>query len=125
MSESSSNSSLDFNDLKEFEFTQFHITNWPDHGVPESVEPIIKMLNKVRNKLNDNFKGSDRQRSNKTMGNKYLAVHCSAGCGRTGTIIAIDQLWNMIIENVIIYYLYSDGIRNVNSVNLVYLHQSI
>lgn len=118
MSESSSNSSFDFNDLNEFEFTQFHITNWPDHGVPDDVETIIKMLSIVRQKMYDNNKllnenlfiknyeanknssSGVRKRLNKIpLSSEYLAVHCSAGCGRTGTIIAIDQVWTNLNEN--------------------------
>ncbi len=119
-SDSSSNSSPKLNDLNEFEFTQFHITEWPDHGVPESVDSVIKLLNIVRQKMYENnqmlnesafMKSYEsnksgifeevRRRSNKRpLSNEYLAVHCSAGCGRTGTIIAIDQVWTILNENV-------------------------
>ena len=75
---------------KEFEFTQFHITNWPDHGVPNNIDSIMNTLRLVRHKLNGDFKHISN----------FLAVHCSAGCGRTGTIIAIDQLWTLLKENV-------------------------
>ena len=117
MSESSSNSSFDFSDLNEFEFTQFHITNWPDHGVPDNVESIMRMLGVVRARMHENNKKLNeslfiknyevskscgvKKRFNKIpLSSEYLAVHCSAGCGRTGTIIAIDQVWTLLNENV-------------------------
>ena len=42
---------------------------------------------------------TDINRNNK-ISSEYLAVHCSGGCGRTGTIIAIDQLWTLLENNV-------------------------
>ena len=114
-SSSSSSSQLDsLADLDDFEFTQFHITNWPDHGVPDNVESIVRMLSVVRQKMYDNNRlandcqtstgcrpgGSLKKKKKAPLSNDYLAVHCSAGCGRTGTIIAIDQIWTKINENV-------------------------
>lgn len=66
--------------------TQFHMINWPDHGVPDNIDPIIQMLDYVHFKLNESLSGE----------NQHLVVHCSAGCGRTGTIIALDYCWNLI-----------------------------
>ncbi|CAG2257823.1 Tyrosine-protein phosphatase non-receptor type 7,Receptor-type tyrosine-protein phosphatase R,Tyrosine-protein phosphatase non-receptor type 5,Receptor-type tyrosine-protein phosphatase beta,Receptor-type tyrosine-protein phosphatase N2 [Mytilus edulis] len=57
---------------------QFHFTQWPDHGVPDSIK-LVKFYRKVRSEKCDN--------SGPTL------VHCSAGIGRTGTFIAIDALY--------------------------------
>ncbi|XP_056105800.1 receptor-type tyrosine-protein phosphatase H-like isoform X2 [Rhinichthys klamathensis goyatoka] len=58
----------------------FHFTAWPDHGVPFGTEELIKFRGRVRQHI----------------GNSYSAgptvVHCSAGVGRTGTLIALDVL---------------------------------
>ena len=83
---SSSNDSL-----KEYEFTQFHITNWPDHGVPNKLDSIMNTLKIVRHRL--------LSKENSKLSSEYIAVHCSAGCGRTGTIIAIDQVWTLLKQN--------------------------
>ncbi|KAM9299405.1 receptor-type tyrosine-protein phosphatase H [Gastrophryne carolinensis] len=58
----------------------FHFTAWPDHGVPDSTASIIKFRNLVRDHM-------DQRRSTGP-----TLVHCSAGVGRTGTLIALDYL---------------------------------
>ncbi|KAI5626889.1 receptor-type tyrosine-protein phosphatase eta precursor, partial [Silurus asotus] len=59
---------------------QFHFTAWPDHGVPETTEVLINFRHLVREHM-DNFSR-----------NAPTVVHCSAGVGRTGTLIALDHL---------------------------------
>ncbi|MGH0144633.1 UNVERIFIED_CONTAM: hypothetical protein FKN15_003714 [Acipenser sinensis] len=59
---------------------QFHFTAWPDHGVPDNTATLIQFRALVR-KFLDN-----RER------NGPAIVHCSAGVGRTGTLIALDSL---------------------------------
>uniref|UniRef100_A0A1X7TQU1 protein-tyrosine-phosphatase n=1 Tax=Amphimedon queenslandica TaxID=400682 RepID=A0A1X7TQU1_AMPQE len=56
--------------------TQYHLTSWPDHGVPEYGTPLM-ILHRQSNKSWSPSKGP-------------ILVHCSAGVGRTGTFIAID-----------------------------------
>ncbi|CAG2232084.1 PTPRT [Mytilus edulis] len=56
----------------------FHFTQWPDHGVPDSIK-LVKFYRKVR--------------SQKCNQHGPMLVHCSAGIGRTGTFIAIDALY--------------------------------
>ena len=57
-------------------------TGWPDHGVPvDSEHEIIKAL---LDKLLDFYL--------KKQAGKKIVVHCSAGVGRTGTLIALFNL---------------------------------
>ena len=51
--------------------------SWPDHGVPKNLTTVWNMLKAVRN-----FSNSSEH---------PWVVHCSAGIGRTGTFLAIDQ----------------------------------
>ncbi|XP_044034999.1 receptor-type tyrosine-protein phosphatase H-like isoform X2 [Siniperca chuatsi] len=58
----------------------FHFTAWPDHGVPQGTEVLIQ------------FRGLVRQHIEREGAGAPTVVHCSAGVGRTGTIIALDVL---------------------------------
>uniref|UniRef100_A0A8C9SJI3 protein-tyrosine-phosphatase n=1 Tax=Scleropages formosus TaxID=113540 RepID=A0A8C9SJI3_SCLFO len=62
--------------------TQFHYMNWPDHDVPSSFDSILDMIGMVR-----------EQQDHEDV---PICVHCSAGCGRTGAICAIDYTWNLL-----------------------------
>lgn len=62
--------------------TQFHYVNWPDHDVPSSFDSILDMIELMR---------KHQQRDTTP-----ICVHCSAGCGRTGAICAIDYTWNLL-----------------------------
>lgn len=61
---------------------QFHYSAWPDHGIPVQVKPLLEMVRLIR----------DCQASETLP----VLVHCSAGCGRTGTICAIDFIWGLL-----------------------------
>ncbi|XP_023205825.1 tyrosine-protein phosphatase non-receptor type 12 isoform X3 [Xiphophorus maculatus] len=62
--------------------SQFHYINWPDHDVPSSFDSILDMIGQMREyQENDDVS---------------ICVHCSAGCGRTGAICAIDYTWNLL-----------------------------
>lgn len=59
----------------EFQFKQMQFTQWPDHGVPElaALLPVVNALEEAR----------------KESSGRPVAVHCSAGVGRAGTLVAI------------------------------------
>ncbi|XP_015245820.1 PREDICTED: tyrosine-protein phosphatase non-receptor type 12 isoform X4 [Cyprinodon variegatus] len=62
--------------------SQFHYINWPDHDVPSSFDSILDMIGLMRE-----YQEKDEV---------PICVHCSAGCGRTGAICAIDYTWNLL-----------------------------
>lgn len=56
----------------------FHFTTWPDFGVPEPPQVLVKFVRTFRERI-----GTDP---------KPIVVHCSAGVGRSGTFIALDRI---------------------------------
>jgi hypothetical protein len=62
--------------------THFQYLSWPDHGVPESPTRFMTMLKTVREMVD--------------VSKAPMVVHCSAGCGRTGTLACIDDVWTAL-----------------------------
>ncbi|XP_030231660.1 receptor-type tyrosine-protein phosphatase T isoform X3 [Gadus morhua] len=63
------------------EIRQFHFTSWPDHGVPCYATGLLGFIRQVKF-LNPPDGGP-------------VAVHCSAGAGRTGCFMAVDIMLDM------------------------------
>uniref|UniRef100_A0A663M5F3 protein-tyrosine-phosphatase n=1 Tax=Athene cunicularia TaxID=194338 RepID=A0A663M5F3_ATHCN len=66
------------------EIWHYQYLSWPDHGVPSEPGGVLSFLDQINQK----------QESIPDAG--PVLVHCSAGIGRTGTIIVID----MIVETI-------------------------
>ena len=64
-------------DSRPMTITQLHYTAWPDHGVPDNVMSLIGFICHVR-------------KVHPVSQQQPLLVHCSAGVGRTGTLILLD-----------------------------------
>ncbi|CAH2330237.1 receptor-type tyrosine- phosphatase V-like, partial [Pelobates cultripes] len=58
--------------------SHLHYTRWPDRGIPESPAPLVNFVLMMRKMME----------AAKYCGPTVL--HCSAGVGRTGTLIALD-----------------------------------
>jgi protein-tyrosine phosphatase len=72
-----------FSSIKEV--VQLHYEGWPDFGTPAqpaTIISLVKLLNQIIS-----------QRAKITR-NAPVIVHCSAGCGRTGTFVVVDSLIN-------------------------------
>ena len=60
---------------------QYHLTSWPDHGVPEDTG--------ILNELTRRVMAHQQKVASEFVENVPLLVHCSAGVGRSGTFIAL------------------------------------
>ncbi|XP_015911559.1 tyrosine-protein phosphatase non-receptor type 4 isoform X2 [Parasteatoda tepidariorum] len=56
--------------------TQLQYINWPDHGVPEDFSNFLEFIQQLRDLRRD--------------AGGIVAVHCSAGVGRTGVLILME-----------------------------------
>ncbi|XP_060679372.1 tyrosine-protein phosphatase non-receptor type 18-like [Hemiscyllium ocellatum] len=61
---------------------QFQYTAWPDHGIPKDFDSLLEMI--------------DLMHKHQGALSSPICVHCSAGCGRTGVICAVDYVRCMI-----------------------------
>ncbi|KFZ61526.1 Tyrosine-protein phosphatase non-receptor type 22 [Podiceps cristatus] len=66
---------------------QFHYKNWPDHDIPSSIDPILELIGEIRCYQPDD--------------NIPVCIHCSAGCGRTGVICAIDYTRKLLKDGIV------------------------
>ncbi|KAM9751083.1 tyrosine-protein phosphatase non-receptor type 18 isoform 3-T3 [Menidia menidia] len=66
--------------------TQFQFLSWPDHDVPSETAGVLDLLEEARR----------RQGAHSCP----LLVHCSAGCGRTGVICALDYIHHLLVTKI-------------------------
>ncbi|KAK3108707.1 hypothetical protein FSP39_013802, partial [Pinctada imbricata] len=64
--------------------TQFHFLTWPDLGIPSSIKALLDF----RRKVNKSYRGRSCP----------IVVHCSDGCGRTGTYCLVDMVLNRMTK---------------------------
>lgn len=72
-------------DLEQWTITHLQFTDWPDFGCPAGTQIMLEFCRLMR----DYADKSDSP----------IILHCSAGIGRTGTLIALDILLQTISED--------------------------
>ncbi|KAG9483315.1 hypothetical protein GDO78_009310, partial [Eleutherodactylus coqui] len=102
----------------ERDITHIQFTVWPDHGVPDDPNLLLKLRRRV-NALSNFFSGP-------------IIVHCSAGVGRTGTYISIDaMLEGLEAENRVDVYGYVVQLRRQRCLMVqvesqyIFIHKSL
>jgi protein tyrosine phosphatase len=70
---------VDTKDSSSLNVKQFQYTDWPEESVPASGSGLIDLIGQV-------------QKWQRNSGDKPIIVHCSGGCGRTGTYIVVSIL---------------------------------
>lgn len=89
-----SHTSFPFQPLRDI--TQLQYPYWPDFGTvsqPTHLLHLIEQCNKViQATSNPSFNSQQAQ----PKGQRPVLVHCSAGCGRTGTFCTVDSVLDML-----------------------------
>jgi tyrosine-protein phosphatase 2/3 len=79
------------------EITQLHYSNWPDFGAPAhpaDLLGLVEQTNAVVRKYNGT--SSSELHLPAKPDERPIIVHCSAGCGRTGTFCTVDSVIDML-----------------------------
>lgn len=79
---------LTYEQNKTFQVLQVHITNWPDLGTVLDSTQIIQAIS-VKNTIVQGLFNNNVYVNNQV---PTILVHCSAGCGRTGTWCTLDSI---------------------------------
>lgn len=81
------------------EITQVHYSSWPDFGAPASPSQLLALV-ELSNFMQrataapTHSPRSDDPESDEA--SRPMLVHCSAGCGRTGTFCTVDSVIDML-----------------------------
>ncbi|XP_059188300.1 tyrosine-protein phosphatase non-receptor type 18 isoform X2 [Centropristis striata] len=65
---------------------QYQFLSWPDHDVPYQAAGVLDLLEGARNSQGTHT--------------SPLLIHCSAGCGRTGVICALDYIHDLLVTKI-------------------------
>jgi len=68
------------------EITHLQYTNWPDFGAPADPAHLLGLVEQTNSVVRASDKNSNRP----------VLVHCSAGCGRTGTFCTVDTVMDVL-----------------------------
>lgn len=69
--------------------TQLHYSGWPDFGVPTDPARLLGIVRICRDEVRRHGYAIDDKDAYDAL---PIVVHCSAGCGRTGTFCTVDSV---------------------------------
>lgn len=83
------------------EITQLHYSSWPDFGAPAQPSHLlglVELSNRVqRGSLPPSVAAqTSSDEPEPAIASRPILVHCSAGCGRTGTFCTVDSVIDML-----------------------------
>ncbi|KIW48737.1 uncharacterized protein PV06_01302 [Exophiala oligosperma] len=80
------------------EVTQIQYEDWPDFGAPASPNELLGLVEQVNKYVRGSSSPSSVVGPDEATpeGARPIVVHCSAGCGRTGTFCTIDSVIDML-----------------------------
>ena len=90
-----SNTDAPFEPLREI--TQLQYSSWPDFGAPAHPAHVLGLVERCSEVVRS-YEQGHRSKAEDPVddGERPVVVHCSAGCGRTGTFCTIDSVIDML-----------------------------
>ena len=76
------------------ELTHLQFASWPDFGAPASPLHVLKLVEQCDGVVRSTSSGPSDGPEPPT--NRPVLVHCSAGCGRTGTFCTVDTVIDVL-----------------------------
>lgn len=92
-----SHANLPFQPMREI--TQLHYTQWPDFGAPAHPHHLLALIEQTNEYVRGNASPNHPAPGTTELapkGQRSVLVHCSAGCGRTGTFCTVDSVVDML-----------------------------
>lgn len=71
---------------------QIHVVCWPDHSIPD-FDLVYTVIDSLLSIISDHYKEIRREQKESP-----IIVHCSAGIGRTGTLIALYNIYDSLLR---------------------------
>ncbi|KAH8820450.1 phosphatase-like protein [Xylogone sp. PMI_703] len=81
------------------EITQLHYSAWPDFGAPAKPSQLlglVELSNVIQRSASAGGHSSRSDSPEADPNARPMLVHCSAGCGRTGTFCTVDSVIDML-----------------------------
>jgi len=80
------------------EITQLQYSQWPDFGAPASPTALVGLVDLVNKCVQRSARPTGVVEHEEAVSERQrpIMVHCSAGCGRTGTFCTIDSVIDML-----------------------------
>lgn len=88
-----SHSAFPFQPIREI--TQLQYPYWPDFGTTSQPVHLLKLIERC-NKIARSAANNPGPLDAEPAGRRPILVHCSAGCGRTGTFCTVDSVLDML-----------------------------
>ncbi|KAK8160721.1 hypothetical protein BKA80DRAFT_204655 [Phyllosticta citrichinensis] len=90
-----SNSDLPFSRMREI--TQLQYSSWPDFGAPAHPTHLLGLVEQTDAVVRQTCQPTNASEDEPDAPSQHpILVHCSAGCGRTGTFCTVDSVIDML-----------------------------